>query len=558
MRFLIAFLVTLSGLFAQTSQSQAQGLAGSYLAATAADYRGDFAVGSKYLNRVLARDPNNRAVLDRALFFNIASGDMKAAVAIARRLEEASPRSSRFGALVLATNAFKTSNMREMRGLLAGEKTSYPPLVQDVLTGWMHVENGEMETALSHFDAPGITGGRATFNRYNKAMAFAVVGDFEMANTVLEGDANGPLRLNLDTIYFHADVLVQLDRKDEALALLGALLSNGARDSKASAMAARIRSGADQDFSFVTNAQEAVAENLRSLAQSLGQPDTMRAALMYARLATFLHPEHVNGRLLTASILEDLEQYELAIAIYDNVPAEADEALDASIGRAAALRADEQTDAAIEALRSVVRQAPDYLEGHLALGDALRGEEIYEDCIAAYKDALALIETPQRTHWPIFYSRGICNERSKQWPDAESDFRTALELQPDQPLVLNYLGYSLIEKRQKMDEAEAMIRKAVAERPDDAYITDSLGWVLYLTGRYEEAVEPMERAAELLPVDPIINDHLGDVLWTVGRKVEATFHWRRALSFNPEPKDAERIRRKLDVGLDVVLDEEKG
>jgi len=219
-----AFLVTLSGLFAQTSQSQAQGLAGSYLAATAADYRGDFAVGSKYLNRVLARDPNNRAVLDRALFFNI------------------------------ATNAFKTSNMREMRGLLAGEKTSYPPLVQDVLTGWMHVENGEMETALSHFDAPGITGGRATFNRYNKAMAFAVVGDFEMANTVLEGDANGPLRLNLDTIYFHADVLVQLDRKDEALALLGALLSNGARDSKASAMAARIRSGADQDFSFVTNA----------------------------------------------------------------------------------------------------------------------------------------------------------------------------------------------------------------------------------------------------------------------------------------------------------------
>jgi len=537
---------------------QAQGWAGSYLAATAADYRGDFAVGSKYLNRVLARDPNNRAVLDRALFFNIASGDIKAAVAIARRLEDASPRSSRFGALVLATEAFKSGNMREMGAMLAGEKTSYPPLVQDVLTGWMHVENGEMETALSHFDAPGVTGGRATFNRYNKAMAYAVVGDFEMANTVLEGDANGPLRLNLDTIYFHADVLVQLDRKDDALAMLRALTGNGARDSKASAMVARIEAGDGVDFSFVTNPQEAIAENLRSLAQSLGQPDTMRAALMYSRLATHLHPGHVNGRLLTASILEELEQYELAIAIYDNVPADADEALDASIGRAAALRADEQTDAALEALRTVVRQAPDYLEGHLALGDALRGEEIYEECIAAYENALALIATPERSHWPIFYSRGICNERAKQWPDAERDFRTALELQPDQPLVLNYLGYSLIEKRQKMEEAEAMIRKAVEERPDDAYITDSLGWVLYLTERYDEAVAPMERAAELLPVDPIINDHLGDVLWMVGRKTEATFHWRRALSFNPEPEEAVRIRRKLDVGLDVVLDEEKG
>ncbi|MEM6741720.1 MAG: hypothetical protein AAF646_16545, partial [Pseudomonadota bacterium] len=132
----------------------------------------------------------------------------------------------------------------------------------------------------------------------------------------------------------------------------------------------------------------------------------------------------------------------------------------------------------------------------------------------------------------------------------------ALELNPGQPSVLNYLGYSFVEMRTNLEEAMQMIREAVAARPDSGHIVDSLGWGLYRLGEYEEAVVHMERAAELLPVDPIINDHLGDVYWAVGRKVEAQFQWHRALSFDPEPEDAERIRRKLEVGLDLVLEEE--
>ena len=152
--------------------------------------------------------------------------------------------------------------------------------------------------------------------------------------------------------------------------------------------------------------------------------------------------------------------------------------------------------------------------------------------------------------------RGITYERIDQWPDAEADFRRALELQPEQPLVLNYLGYTLVEKDLNIDEARDMIERAVAGDPDNGYITDSLGWVLYKIGEFEAAVPHMERAAELLPTDPIINDHLGDVYWSVGRKTEAVFQWKRALSFGPEEDEADRIRRKLDVGLDVVLADE--
>jgi len=168
-----------------------------------------------------------------------------------------------------------------------------------------------------------------------------------------------------------------------------------------------------------------------------------------------------------------------------------------------------------------------------------------------------LIGQPERRHWFLFYVRGIAYERSGRWEEAERDFRKALELEPDQPNVLNYLGYSLVEKGIKLDEALEMIRKAVEKRPNDGYITDSLGWALYRLGRYEEAVEPMERAVELTPLDPVINDHLGDVYWMVGRKREARFQWKRALSFGPDEKDAARIRRKLEVGLDKVLEEER-
>ena len=148
----------------------------------------------------------------------------------------------------------------------------------------------------------------------------------------------------------------------------------------------------------------------------------------------------------------------------------------------------------------------------------------------------------------------MVNERLDAWPEAEADFRAALELNPDNPSVLNYLGYSMVDRgiTENYDEALGMIETAVAERPDSGAIVDSLAWVYYKLGRYQDAVGPMERAAELEPNDPIISDHLGDVYWMVGRETEARFQWRRAQSFDPDEETAARIRRKLEVGLDVV------
>jgi len=274
-----------------------------------------------------------------------------------------------------------------------------------------------------------------------------------------------------------------------------------------------------------------------------------------------LRPDHNDALLLSAGILDDLGQYELAVETYKQIPQDSPDHHAAELGRAEALRRAAKPDAAIEVLEQLAGDFPTLPRVHSALGDLQRQEENYSAAVTAYDRALEFSEADSQGRWFLLYARGISHERLDQWDRAEADFRAALELSPQQPQVLNYLGYSLVEKQTNLDEALNMIERAVAARPDSGYIVDSLGWVLYRLGRYEEAVGHMETAVELMAVDPVVNDHLGDVYWAVGRVREAEFQWKRALSFvNPDDLNAEadpdRIRRKLDIGLDEVLAEE--
>ena len=201
------------------------------------------------------------------------------------------------------------------------------------------------------------------------------------------------------------------------------------------------------------------------------------------------------------------------------------------------------------ALRAMIDERPERIDAASALGDVFRRDERYEDAAEAYDAAVRRIANVENQHWRLFYVRGIAYERVGEWPKAEADFLRALELEPDQPLVLNYLGYSWVEQERNLDEARTMIEKAVELRPDDGYIVDSLGWVAYMLGDFEEAARQLELAVELVPGDPIINDHLGDAYWQVGRLNEARFQWHRVLTLEPEDELADQVRRKLAGGL---------
>lgn len=531
---------------------------GAYLAARQASIDNDYRAAAKYFTRALAGDPSNLAILESSVVAYVSLGEMERAIPIARKIEKAGLK-SQIAFMVLMTDEVKRGDHDAVLSRLkAGHGIG--SLADGLISAWSELGKGDVVAAMARFDKVAGEKGLRSFAIYHKALALASVGDFEAAAAIFAGKSDGPMQRTRRGTIAWAQILSQLERNDEAVALIDDTFGTDL-DAEIQRLRDRLAAGERVPFDLVSNAGDGVAEVFYSLGQALRSDTSADYVLLYARLAQYLNPTHFDAAILAAELLDSLGRHDLAIAAYKSVPRGHPAHVRAEIGRAEALRQAGKSDAAVEVLGQLARSNPDLPAVHVAAGDLFRDMERYAEAAAAYDRAIALYEKRGVDQWFVHYVRGICHERLGQWDQAEADFRHALKLNPDQPQVLNYLGYSLVDKGRKLDEALTMIKRAVAARPDDGYIVDSLGWALYRLGRFDEAVGHMERAAELMPTDAVVNDHLGDVLWKVGRRVEARFQWQRALSLidkdNPSPDiDPERIRRKLKEGLDAVLDQE--
>ncbi len=532
--------------------------AGSYLAARSAMFSSDYAAASQYYARALVRDPTNLGMLENASTAFVGLGDLDRAAMTAERFQAAGG-SSQLVSMILFGNAARENAWDALLTDLEDGQT-VGPLFDGLAESWALVGDGRMTEALEAFDKVSSNQGVEAFGFYHKALALASVGDFEGAAHIFSGEAGTTLRLTRRGVVAYAEVLSQLERNEDALDLIQQSFGISL-DPSLEALRAKLEAGETVPFVSVRNPTDGLAEVYYSIATALRSEAQEEYTLLYSRMAMGLRPDHTDALLLTAELLEDLERYDLATEVYDTVPREDPAFHAAEMGRAEALRRSGREDAAVEVLRQLAESHGDLPLVHVALGDTLRGLERFEEANKPYNTALELIGEPEEQHWIIYFARGITFERLDDWAAAEADFRKALELRPDQPQVLNYLGYSMLEMQVQMEEALVLIERAVEQRPDSGYILDSLGWGLYRLGRYDEAVPHMEKAVERMAIDPIVNDHLGDVYWAVGRYREAEFQWHRALSFitdetDLEDVDPERIRRKLEVGLDAVLAEE--
>ncbi|WP_170372292.1 tetratricopeptide repeat protein [Ruegeria arenilitoris] len=532
--------------------------AGSYLAGRQAIYESDYKAAEEYYSKALIFDPGNTKLKESVLLARVALGDVERALPIAEDME-ANGQPNQAARMVVSAKLVSDGKFDE---LLARdpENQGVGPLVDGLMTAWAHLGKGEMTKAMAQFDEVAQQDGLREFALYHKALALASVGDFEGAEAIFAADDSIVARFSRRAALARVEVLSQLNRNDEALQFLENVFAAGS-DPSIESYVDTLSAGGTLPFTHVGSATEGVAEVFFSVGAALNTEAAHDYVLLYARIATFLRPDHIDAILLSAELLEQLSQYDLAAEAYRKVPTGSSDFHAAELGRAEILAQSGKPDAAIEVLENLAARQPNLPSVHVALADLQRRQENYAAAVTSYDRAIELTETGSGGNWFLHYARGICHERLKAWDKAEADFRRALELNPDQPQVLNYLGYSLVERQEKLEEALDMIERAVAIQPDSGYIVDSLGWVLFRLGRYDEAVEHMERAVELMAVDPVVNDHLGDVYWAVGRTREADFQWRRALSFiDPEDTDGEadpdRIRRKLEVGLDAVLAEE--
>ncbi|MGP6087205.1 tetratricopeptide repeat protein [Antarctobacter jejuensis] len=548
----------LAAALAVPTLTSAQGFAGDYLAARQASFLGDYKNAARFYARALARDPGRPELLERAVLATISLGDIDGASTYADRLGQQGV-ASQIGQLALIA---RDARGEAYQAIIAAvdAKQGIGPLADGLIKAWAQLGTGDMTAAVTTFDEVATIRGLGPFAAYHKAFALASVGDFETAAGILASRDAAGLSATRRGVMAHAEMLSQLDRNKDAIELLERSFGRSL-DPGLTRMLERLEAGETLDFTHVASPRDGLAEVFYTVAGALSNENSDDLTLLYSRVAEYLRPDHIDAILLSADVLNDLGQHELAKETYGRVAADDPAFHAAELGRAESLRAGEKMEEAIAVLEALTKTHGDLPVVWSTLGDYLRAEERHAEAVEAYSAAVGLYDDLSERQWFLFYARAIAYERQDMWDQAEADFRKALELNPEQPQVLNYLGYSLVEQKVKLDEALDMIERAVEARPNSGYIVDSLGWVLYRLGRFEEAVPHMERAAELMPIDPIVNDHLGDVYWMVGREREAEFMWKRALSFvdwedAAEEADPERIKRKIDVGLHQVLKEE--
>ena len=524
---------------------------GGYLAGRHALSTKDFDAASTYLSRAIEDDLENPELLNGLISVQVSLGDIGAAKISSDNLDLLGVQTQLSNMVKIAIQ-LRNRDFDNAKQQIENEQ-GINPLLDKIVTGWAFADEGNFEDAETIFDEIGKGSSLAQFSQMQKASMLAAYGRYESALNTIENLEKNSNRISIDARALKVQLLLKLDNKEEATEYFSKIFGDGVNSD-----AANLRMQVEDHPNAYSieeslSLEAGIAYAFYAIADILKDDADPNTALLYVRLAQYLNENSQKAILLAADLLEQMGQYDLAVEEYAKISPSSSYFLSSELGRVGALRDGGKTEAALEVLYYLSREFSGIGIVHNSLGDFLRREERYSEAKIAYDRAVDIYRENNNVSWVVLYARGITHERLQEWDKAESDFRNALTINPDQANVLNYLGYSLIDRGEKLDEAMTMIEKAVSLQPESGYIVDSLAWGLFKLGQYETAIPHMEKAAELMPVDPIVTDHLGDLYWAVGRQLEAKFQWRRALSFDPELKDATRIREKLRIGLDRVL-----
>jgi tetratricopeptide (TPR) repeat protein len=523
-------------------------LSGNFLAAIVASSARDTLAASTFFREALREDARNRDLVERAFVSALANGNEGDAFALARRVLAHDSKNA-LANLTRGVDLIKAHKYGEARAALTRggrESQREHDITATLLAAWSYAGAKDLRRALATLDKlaePAF----GPFRDYHAALIADVSGDKAEAErryqAVYAAERSTPRLVDA-----YARFLASRGDRDGARRVYKAfdellpnhpLIAAGVADLDAGKPLAPL----------VRTVEEGAGEALYTLGAVGGRQGDELASLIYMRLSLFLAPQNAAAIVMLGDVYERLKQEEAAIEVYEGVPEASPLRVSADIQSALLLETLGKSKEASEHLQSIVSANPKSVEALTALGNLQRSRKLFAESTHTYSRVLDLQQKSDKSQWLLYYYRGIANERSKNWPNAEADLKKALELNPDQPLVLNYLGYSWVDQGLNLDEAFKMLRRAVDLKQRDGYIVDSLGWAYFRLGRYDDAVRELEKAIELKPSDPVINDHLGDAYWRIGRKLEAQFQWNHARDMNPEPDDLPKILDKIKNGL---------
>ncbi len=530
-------------------QAKADGVIGSYLAGGFAVKQRDTAAAVDYFRRALKRDPKNILLIDSSFRVEAAEGHQERATALARQLvKRPGHRLSRvwMAAVEVKARRYKSA-MRHVDGVTGNATIN--KLTRGLAKAWVYLQQGKSTRARRLLRRLRLAEAARNYVRYHRALLADVAGRGKEAGrhyeAVFANDQKTPrialayarhaahrgqftlakkiLRQHLESVQdveqpLVHDLLEKVDGK-QAIKLL------------------------------VENPVQGFFEVFYGLGEALATEGGVSLGAFYLQTSLILRPKSPFALSALANVYELTKRYAAAIDVYDRIPKDTPLRKAIDIRKAYNLNSLDKVDEAQALLEAAAAADATDIKPLVTLGDIMRSRKRYEEAITQYARVIELTPEPEERHWVYWYARGTSYERLKKWPQAEADLLKALELSPEQPLVLNYLGYSWIDQNRNLQRGLRMIEEAVKAKPGDGYIVDSLGWAHYRLGNFDLAVQHLERAVELRPEDPTLNDHLGDGYWRVGRHREARFQWAQALTLKPEPAEVGKIKKKLREGL---------
>jgi tetratricopeptide (TPR) repeat protein len=520
--------------------------AGNYLAALVAGADRDTMAAATFFREALRYDPRNPLLIERAFVAAISNGNMQDGFILAERLIARDPRNG-LAHLALGIKALKAKHYGAARAQFAKGGSGHElDITATLLSAWTYAGEGDTRHALElvdrlHDENFGV------FRDFHAGLIAEVANNQPEASkrmkTAYAADKN-TLRL----VDAYARFMAKHGDRDGAIKIYQSFNDILPNHPIVVAALDALKAGRPLE-EIVKTPEQGAAEVLYGLGAAGGRQGDDLAAMIYLRLSLFLAPQNSLAIISLGDIYERIKQNEPAADVYEMVPDGDPLRTTADIQTGQILETLGRSEDAAKYLKGVVDEHPKDEDALSALGNLQRAHKQYGEAVKTYSRALAESAKTDKSKWPLYYFRGISYERNKQWPEAETDLKQALKLFPDQPLVLNYLGYSWVDQGMNLDEGFNMLHRAVELRPADGYIVDSLGWANFKLGRYDEAAKELERAIDLKPSDPVINDHLGDAYWRIGRKLEAHFQWNHARDLGPEPEDREKILDKIEHGL---------
>ncbi|UVC19184.1 tetratricopeptide repeat protein [Mesorhizobium onobrychidis] len=530
---------------------------GAYLAARVAEGDNDLDSAIAYYKQALAFAPGDTSLQQSLMLSLIAQGRFEESLVYADKLKTV-PDVERFSRLALAVGSFHKKDFSKAEyWLKLSLESDLDRLISGVMTGWAKQGAGDASEAMASIDRLQGPDWFGLFKSFHRALIADASGLPENADAIyaatLQDTATGSAAPEtwMRNAQAYASFLARKGDKDKALSVLDQAEAFAPGKVEISALRDKITKG-EKVEPFVAGPSDGASEILLDLATALNRGGGEPFVRLYLQYALALRPDSDAALVQLAAVSEQLKDGEGAIAFYRRVPASSPLKALSELQLGLNLADLDRYDEAIAHLKALVEAHPGDMRAYQALGGVYASKEDFRSAAGLYDKAVAVLKTPTRADWNIFYQRGIAYERLKEWPKAEPNFRKALELFPDQPQVLNYLGYSWVDMNINLEEGLQMIQKAVDLRPSDGYIVDSLGWAYFRMGRFEDAVREMERAVSLKPEDPVLNDHLGDAYWRVGRRLEATFQWNQARDLKPDPDVLAALQQKLLKGLPPI------